>query len=87
MSGLTDAQRRALKWLHNRGGSGMFTHGQVLLASGELAGVMRATWNRLAQANPPAVTIEKKRCQITETGKAVAMNWLGNEAETVWDDE
>lgn len=87
---LTKAQRAAVKWFHNRGGDGMFTKGQVLLARGELAGVDRRTWNALASATPPLIQYSTgkgfKRVTITEAGKLVAMNFLGSEADTVEDD-
>lgn len=83
---LTDAQKKALKWLHNRGGSGSFTNGQVVLAQGELAGVMRSTWNTLSVSQPPCVVIAKKRIELTETGKNVAEFWTGGESATVEDD-
>lgn len=82
---LTDAQKRALKWLDNRGGSGMFTRGQVLLAQGDLAGVMRATWNVLATAKPACVIIEKKRVTLTDAGRVVART-CRDEAATVEDE-
>lgn len=87
---LTTAQRAAIKWFHNRGGEGVFTKGQVLLARGELAAVMRSTWNALEQASPPLVTYSAgkgyKRVAITDAGKVVAMNYTGSEADTVEDD-
>ncbi len=87
---LTNAQRAAVKWFHNRGGDGMFTKGQVLLARGELAGTTRATWNVLAKATPPLITYSSgkgyKRVAITDAGRAVAMNYTGPEATTVEDD-
>jgi hypothetical protein len=43
----TGAQARALKWLKDRGGDGMFDNDGVLLAMGELAPFMRSTWNAL----------------------------------------
>lgn len=52
---ITTSQRKALRWLYNHGGEGMFNTNQVLLAQGELAGVMRATWNALAATKPPCV--------------------------------
>lgn len=88
---ITEAQRRALRWLHNRGGEGMFNKQQVLLAQGELAGVMRSTWNALADAKPPCVIYSAnkgyKRVALTEAGKVVALSWAGAEADTVEDDD
>ena len=45
--GLTNAQRDALKWLAEHNGDGVFDRYGVLLAAGELAPVMRSTWNAL----------------------------------------
>lgn len=44
---MTKAQRDALTWLHAHGGDGAYDRYGVLLAGGELAPVMRATWNAL----------------------------------------
>lgn len=84
---LTAAQKRAARWLHNRGGEGMFNRNQVLLARGELAGVMRATWNALAKAEPPCIVFSpcRKRVSLTGAGKAVAMTCV-KEADTVEDE-
>lgn len=87
---LTEAQRRALRWLHNRGGEGVFNRHQVLLARGELAAVMRATWNALAAVNPPCVSFSDnkgfKRILITPAGTAIALTFIGPEADTVEED-
>ena len=87
---MTEAQKRALRWLHNRGGEGVFNKNQVLLARGELAAVMRTTWNALAGANPPYLTYSAgngyKRVAITEAGKVAALAWTGAESDTVEDD-
>lgn len=84
---LTKAQRKALRWLYNRGGEGVFNNHQVLLARGELAGVMRATWNALAKTNTPCIEIYKRRVSITGAGIAFAMSWLGPEASTVEEED
>jgi hypothetical protein len=44
---LTKAQGEALRWLADRNGDGCFDNNGVLLAGGELAPVMRSTWNAL----------------------------------------
>lgn len=44
---LTQAQKDALTWLREHNGDGLFANDGVLLAAGERAPVMRATWNRL----------------------------------------
>jgi hypothetical protein len=45
---LTKAQRDALLWFAEHNGDGVFDRSGVLLAAGELAPVMRSTWNKLA---------------------------------------
>jgi hypothetical protein len=44
---LSRAQSDALKWLRDHGGDGCFDHNGIVLAGGETAPVMRATWNAL----------------------------------------
>lgn len=48
---MTSSQKRALQWLTERGGTGVFDRNGVLLAAGETAGdgkgFMRSTWNAL----------------------------------------
>lgn len=45
---ISKAQLKALKWLHNRGGTGVFEKNhQVLVAQGERAPIERRTWNAL----------------------------------------
>lgn len=79
---MTDAQKAAIRWLFNRGGTGMFNKDGVLLAAGELAGVMRSTWNALRDAG--LVVIEKKRVTITEAGEQhCAANPLVRESQCV----
>lgn len=46
---ITDAQYRAIKWLSDRGGDGMFDKNGILLAAGETAPHTRSTWNELAK--------------------------------------
>ena len=46
---LTEAQRAALRWLRQHNSDGIFDVNGVLLAAGELAPVMRSTWNALAR--------------------------------------
>jgi len=49
--GTTEAGRAALKWLAEHGGDGVFAESNhsVLLAAGERAPFMRATWNELSR--------------------------------------
>jgi hypothetical protein len=44
---ITKAQADALKWLRDRGGDAVFDKNGVALACGELAPVVRSTWNAL----------------------------------------
>lgn len=46
---LTAPQRRALQWLKDRGGDGIFNRHGVLLAQGEYAPHERVTWNQLGE--------------------------------------
>jgi hypothetical protein len=63
---ITCPQEAALKWLRSRNGTGCFDkHGSSrALAAGELAPVMRSTWNALRDAG--CVRIEGKRVTIME---------------------
>ena len=47
MATLTKAQKAALVWLHDRNGDGLFDVHGVAVAAGEIAPVMRSTWNGL----------------------------------------
>lgn len=64
---LTKPQEGALRWLYNHGGSGIFNKNGVLMARGDLAGVMRSTWNVLRDAR--LITIDKKRIVTTKEGE------------------
>jgi len=62
----------ALKWLINRGGTGVFEKNrQVLIAAGERAPVMRSTWNKLAAVDLVVFQQNRKRLSVTEAGKAI----------------
>ena len=47
---VTAAQERALKWLADRGGDGVFDRHGVALAQGDSAPFERKTWNALRDA-------------------------------------
>lgn len=49
---ITPAMKSALEWLTERGGDGVFSrrHGHTMLAAGEIAPFMRATFNKLREA-------------------------------------
>lgn len=69
MSKLTKPQRAALLWLRNRGWEGVFQKNQVLLAAGELAPVMRSTWNKLIELGyVENVPNQKRRIRVTTIG-------------------
>lgn len=68
---MTVAQLAALRWLHRRNGTGLFDKTGVLLAAGERAEVMRSTWNKLRDDG--FITIDRKRVNVTNAGKAEAM--------------
>lgn len=44
---MTEAQKRAYKWLKERGGDGCFDKNGVAFAQGETAPFERKTWNAL----------------------------------------
>lgn len=50
IDGLTEHQRRALRWLASRGHDGIFSIHGVLIAMGEQAPHVRGTWNALIRA-------------------------------------
>lgn len=95
--GITRAQLEALKWLHNRGSSGVFEKNkQVLVAQGERAPIERRTWNALHEANiieiNGRVTIKERFLHILNTYKSVweligespddnDINYVGDEDE------
>ena len=67
----TPAQLGALKWLRNRNRDGVFVGpGQVLLAAGERAGVMRGTWSALEKLGL-VERYNKKRLRVTKAGMAI----------------
>lgn len=71
---MTTAQKAALAWLRNHNGDGCFDVNGVLLAAGELAPVMRSTWNELRDLG--FVEFYKPngrgrgRCRLTARGAA-----------------
>lgn len=65
----------ALRWLGRRNGDGGFDLNGVLLAAGELAPFMRATWNGLRDLGlvefyEIGATSKRKRVRITPAGFA-----------------
>jgi hypothetical protein len=81
---ITPSQAFALLWLRERNGDGVFDKHGVLLAGGELAPVMRGTWNALRRAG----LVEfynlackgRGRCRVTAAGAAIPDLDLGRKA-------
>lgn len=75
---MTDAEIDALRWLNRHNGDGAFAvggKGKALLAGGEIAPVMRRTWNSLQQQGVVEFYGGKSgraRCRITEQGQKAA---------------
>lgn len=68
----TAAMMSALKWLVSRGGDGVFgerSNHTVLLAQGDRAPVMRATWSRL-EVEGLVERYGKLRLRVTDAGRA-----------------
>lgn len=65
----TKSQRAALKWLRDRGGTGLFGKRGVLLAAGEWAPFTRGTWNALREQE--FVVFEGRRVTVNEAGLAL----------------
>jgi len=66
----TPNQLAALKWLRNRSADGVFDRTQVLLACGERAPVMRATWNKLSELGLVEFYADRRRIRVTAAGLA-----------------
>ena len=68
---MTPAQTKALRWLVQHNGTGVFeSNNSVLVAGGCRADVMRATWNALRDLGH--VEIATKRVTVTDQGRANA---------------
>lgn len=61
---LTEAQRAALRWFKAHNGDGLFDVHGVLVAGGELAPVMRSTWNKLRDAGFVEFYQDRKRLRL-----------------------
>ncbi|RWO90901.1 hypothetical protein [Mesorhizobium sp.] len=66
---IPSSQLAALKWLRNRNGDGVFDRNHVLVAGGERAPVMRATWNKLEVADLVEFYHDRRRLRVTDAGK------------------
>ncbi len=63
---LTASQAAALKWLREHNGDGVFDRNGVLLAAGEMAPVMRSTWNALRDLGHVEFYLNNRRVRIVE---------------------
>lgn len=70
----TRSQLGALKWLINRRGDGGFGRNSVLLAGGDFAPVMRATWNRLETHGLIEFYQKRRRVRVTDKGRAIDLS-------------
>lgn len=62
------AQNDALLWLAAHNGDGVFDRNGVLLAAGEKAPVMRATWNALIDAGKVEAYLGGRRLRLSCDG-------------------
>mgnify|MGYP001584239681 CR=1 FL=1 len=69
MKKLTKAQQQACAWLLEHNGEGVWAKNGTLLAAGEVAPVMRRTWNTLRDRG--LVLFKDRRMALTEAGRAV----------------
>ncbi|MER9870245.1 hypothetical protein NKJ35_24260 [Mesorhizobium sp. M0136] len=65
---MTTAMLAALKWLRNRNGDGVFDRNQVLVAGGDRAPIMRATWNKLEAGGLIEFYLDRRRVRVTQAG-------------------
>jgi hypothetical protein len=79
---VTKPQLAALLWLKNRNGDGVFDKNQVLIAGGEKAPVMRATWNILESLKMVELYSNKRRVRITEFGRSVGTKDVTESVDT-----
>jgi hypothetical protein len=74
--GLSEACCAALLWLRNRNGDGVFDEAHVLVAGGERAPVMRATWSKLQRAGCVEFYMKAKRVRVTQRGMELPLHWV-----------
>jgi hypothetical protein len=70
---LTKSQKSALLWFRNRGGDGMFNYNGTLVAAGQLAPVMRSTWNILRDQGL-LESYSRLRLRVTEAGQTINLS-------------
>lgn len=61
---MTEAQKKALEWLSERNGDGLFDKFGVLVAAGERAPFMRSTWNALRDSGHIEFYLSNKRVRV-----------------------
>ena len=79
MGNVTEHMKSALLWLRNRNGDGVFAeknNKSVLIAGGQRAPIMRATWTRL-EAEGLVERYAKRRLRVTLKG--LKLNLVGVE--------
>lgn len=69
---MTEAEKKALRWLYDRNGDGVFDKDGVLIAAGQSAPIMRSTWNSLVRQGYVMEYMKRKRLKTTEAGDLVA---------------
>lgn len=69
----TPSQLAALKWLVNRNADGVFAGHGTFVAAGEVAPVMRRTWNQLSFFGFTEM-YNKRRLRVTPSGMAVDLS-------------
>jgi hypothetical protein len=73
-AGASESMLRALLWLRNRSGDGLFDRNGILVAGGERAGVMRATWNKLRDLGLVEFYLDRRRLRVTPYGRQINLN-------------
>lgn len=84
---ITLSQKKALKWFANRGGDGVFDKHQVLLAGGDSAPIMRATWNALEKAGLVEFYLDRRRLRISSVGKKFDLSGVAESRSRQEDDD
>lgn len=84
---MTSAQKSALLWLRNRNGEGVFLRNGTLLAGGDIAPVMRATWNKLKDDGH--VVLNDKRLRMSDHARTLDLSRIqessdGGASEEFW---
>jgi len=72
---LTDAQQEALIWLSERNGEGNILKDGTLLAAGEIAPHVRATFTALRDLGLMEIQSKNRRIKITSAGSQFVAGW------------